>query len=204
MEYIKLKAAAETITMPDEMKQRIVRSCRRQISNSRKELDMKTNHHFSGKSAAAFSALAICLTLSATAVATSGVLEGFFRDITNWQGAVVGTSYEQATDEIDVNVTVNSKELTVLAAFADPQTFPYREVEKLGIAEYRIADTNGRTVSEGAAASAEVINGHAAISIPLDDLDSGSYTLMIDAFAGEKKAEQPLKINGSWECTFTR
>ena len=65
-------------------------------------------------------------------------------------------------------------------------------------------DTNGKTVSEGSAASAEVVNRHAAVSIQLDDLDSGSYSLMIRAFVGEKKAEQPLNINGSWECEFSK
>ena len=156
------------------------------------------------KPAAVFAALAACLFLSVTALAAAGVSKGFFRDITNWQGAVVGTSYEQATDEIDVNVAVNDKELTVMATFADPQIFPYREVEKLGIAAYCIVDSNGKTVSEGAAASAEVVNGHAAVSIRLEDLDSGSYRLMIRAFVGEKKAEQPLNINGNWECEFSR
>ena len=60
------------------------------------------------------------------------------------------------------------------------------------------------TASEGAAASAEVVNGCTAISIQLDDLNSGSYRLMISAFVGEKKAEQPLNINGNWECEFSK
>jgi len=49
-----------------------------------------------------------------------------------------------------------------------------------------------------------VINGQAAISIKLDDIDSGNYKLVVAAFVGEKKAEQPLNINGSWECAFTK
>lgn len=206
MDYEKLKSAAETITMPEEVKRRIVRNCKTLILNSRKEILMKTNKNntFIRKPVAVFVAVALCLSLSVTALAATGTLKGFFRDITNWQGAVVGTSYEQATDEIEVNVTANGEELTVLATFADPQIFPYREVEKLGIAVYCIVDTNGKTVSEGAAASVEVVNGRAAVSIQLDDLDSGSYKLLISAFVGEKKAEQPLNINGNWECAFTK
>lgn len=167
-------------------------------------MNNRKNNSFFRKPAAVFAVLAVCLSISVTALAATGTLKGFFRDITNWQGAVVGTSYEQATDEIDVTVTANDEELTVLATFADPKIFPYREVEKLGIAAYRIVDTNGKTVSEGAAASAEVVNGRAAVNIQLDDLDSGSYRLMISAFVGEKKAEQPLNINGSWECEFSK
>lgn len=206
MDYAKLKSAAETITMPEEVKRRIVRNCKTQISNSRKEILMKTNKHntFFRKPTAVFIAVALCLTLSATALAATGVLQGYFRDITNWQGAIVGTSYEQATDEIDMRVTVNGNELTVLATFSIPQEFPYREVEKLGIAAYRIVDANGKVVKEGAAESTEVTNGQAAVNILLDDIDSGSYKLVVTAFVGGKKAEQPLNISGNWECAFTK
>lgn len=206
MDYAKLKSAAETITMPEEVKRRIVGNCKTQISNSRKEILMKTNKHnaFFRKPAAVFIAVALCLTLSATALAATGVLQGYFRDITNWQGAIVGTSYEQATDEIDMRVTVNGNELTVLATFSIPQEFPYREVEKLGIAAYRIVDANGKVVKEGAAESTEVTNGQAAVNILLDDIDSGSYKLVVTAFVGGKKAEQPLNISGNWECAFTK
>ena len=206
MEFENLKSAAKEITMPEEMNRRITHNCKRQFVNTMEEHTVKNrkNNSFLKKPVAVFAVLAVCLSLSVTALAAAGTLKGFFRDITNWQGAVVGTSYEQATDEIVVNVIANGEELTVLATFVDPQIFPYREVEKLGIAAYRIVDTNGKTVSEGAAASAEVVNGRAAVNIQLDDMDSGSYRLMISAFVGEKKAEQPLNINGNWECEFSK
>lgn len=206
MDYEKLKSAAETITMPEEAKRRIVQNCKTQISNSRKEIVMKTNKNntFTRKPATVVIAVVLCLALSVTALAASGVLKGYFRDITNWQGAIVGTSYEQATDEISMNVTVNGEELTILATFSISQEFPYREIEKLGIAAYRIVDANGKVVKEGATESTEVINGQAAVSIKLDDIDSGSYKLVVTAFVGEKKAEQPLNIGGAWECAFTK
>ena len=205
MEYEKLKAAAETITMPDERKRRIVRNCKTQISDSGKETGMNTKKNiFYRKPAAVFVAVALCLSLSVTALASTGVLQGYFRDITNWQGAIVGTSYEQATDEIGLEVTVNGNELTALATFFIPQDFPYREIEKLGIAAYRIVDANGNVVKEGAAEAVEVVNGQADIRIQLDDIDSGSYVLIVTAFVGEKKAEQPLPVNGSWECGFIK
>lgn len=206
MNYEELKSAAETITMPEEMKHRIVRNCKAQISTSRKETVMKNskNISFFRKPAAVFAILAICLSLSVTAIAASGVLKGYFRDITNWQGAVVGISYEQATDEIRMDVTVNRNELTVLATFANPQMMPYKYTEKLGIAAYQIVDANGKAVKEGAANSVEVVNGQAAVSIRLDDIDSGSYKLVVTAFVSEKKADQPLNINGNWECIFSK
>ena len=136
--------------------------------------------------------------------AASEALKGYFRDITNWRGAIVGTSYEQATDEIGMEVTVNGNELTALVTFFNPQDFPYRETEKLGIAAYRIVDANGDVLKEGAAESTEIINGQAAIKIQLDDLESGSYKLIVTAFVSEKKADQPLNIHGAWEYIFSK
>lgn len=206
MDYEKLKSAAETITMPEEVKRRIIKNCKTQISNSRKEIIMKTNKNntFFRKPAAVFVAVALCLSLSVTALAATGVLQGFFQDITDYRGAVVGTSYEHAADEIAMNVTVNGDELTVLATFADPQMVPYVYAERLGIAAYSIVDTNGKVVKEGAAESIEVVNGQAAVSIQLDGIDSGSYKLIVTAFVSEKKADQPLYIHGNWECAFTK
>jgi hypothetical protein len=206
MDYEKLKSAAETITMPEEVKRRIVRNCKTQISNSRKEIVMKTNKNntFMRKPAAVFVAVALCLSLSVTALAATGVLQGFFQDITDYRGAVVGTSYEQATDEISMDVTVNGDELTVMATFANPQMAPYSEAEKLGIAAYQVVDANGKVVAEGAAESTEIVNGQAAVNIKLDGIDRGSYKLIVTACVTEKKADQPLNISGAWECAFTK
>jgi len=202
MEYGKLKAAAESVRMPGEMKRRIVRNCKEELMNSGKESVMK--HIRMRKTAAVALALAVCLSLTVAAVAAPNALKGFFRDVTDWRGAVVGTSYEQASDEIRMNVSVNGEELMVLASFVDPQMAPYRYVEQLGIADYRIVDAAGKTVKEGAAESVEVINGQAAIPIPLSGLDSGSYKLIVTAFVADSKAEQPLPISGNWEMEFTK
>lgn len=206
MEYMKLKSAAETITMPTEMKQHIAENCKTQISNARKDTPMKTNKNrtFFGKSAVSFAALAVCLTLTVTALAGSDSVKGFFRDITNWQGAIVGTSYEQATNEIAMTATVSGDALTVLVAFADPQAIPYKYAETLGIAAYSILDANGKVVIEGSAAPVEIVSGQAVIHIPLIDLGRGTYKLAVSAFISGKKADQPLNLNGSWESVFTK
>ena len=202
MEYEKLKTAAETITMPDEMKRRIVRNCKTQMIDSGKETVMK--HKSFRKPAAMIAVLAICLSLAVAVVAAPGVRKGFFRDIKDWRGAVVGTSYEQASDEIRMNVSVNGEELMVLASFVDPQMAPYRYAQWLGIAEYEIVGANDKTVQKGAAESTEVISGHAAIPIYLENLESGSYKLVVTAFVEEAKAEQPLPLHGHWEVEFTK
>ena len=50
--------------------------------------------------------------IGVTTLAATGKLEGFFKDIKRWDGAIVGTSYEQATDEIDVSVIEGYSEMT--------------------------------------------------------------------------------------------
>jgi len=202
MDYEKPKSAAETITMTGEVKRRIVRNCRAQILNSGKETVMKKIHF--RKLAVIAAVLVVCLSLTVAAMAVPSTRKGFFRDITDWRGAVVGTSYEQATDEINMSVTVNGNELAVRATFSIPQEFPYRAAEKLGIAAYRIVDGNGRTVKEGTAESTKVANGQTVILIPMEGIDSGDYKLIVTAFVTEKKAEQPLNLNGYWEAVFTK
>ena len=156
------------------------------------------------KSAVLAAVLAICLSLTVAVMAAPGARKGFFRDIKDWRGAVVGTSYEQASDEIRMNVTANGEELMVLASFAEPQMAPYRYAQWLGIAEYEIVGANGKTVQKGTAESVEVINGHASIPIYLENLESGSYKLVVTAFVEEAKAEQPLELHGNWEAEFTK
>lgn len=202
MEYGKLKIAAENIAMPDDMKCRIVRNCRAQIMDSGKETTMRKIHF--RKPIAICAVLVICLSLAVAAMAAPGTVKGYFRDVKDWRGAVVGTSYEQASDEIRMNVTVNGEELMVLASFVDPQMAPYRYAQWLGIAEYEIVGANGKTVQKGAAESTEVISGHAAIPIYLENLESGSYMLVVTAFVEEAKAEQPLPLHGHWEAEFTK
>ena len=206
MEFENLKYVAQEITMPEEMKRRIAHNCKKQILNTMEEHTMnnRKNNSFFRKPAAVFAVLAVCLSLSVTALAATGVLQGFFRDITNYSGAIIGTSYEQASDEINMDVTVNGDEMTVRATFADPQMAPYVYAERLGIAQYRIVDGNGKIVKEGSVESTEVINGQAAVSINLNDIDDGSYRLIVTAFVSEKKADQPLNINGNWECEFSK
>lgn len=202
MEYGKLKSAAEAIAMPEKTKRRIIRNCEAEIMNSGKETVMK--HRTFRKPAAMIAVLAICISLAVAAVAAPGTVKGQFRDVKDWRGAVVGTSYEQASDEIRMSVTANGGELTVLATFADPQMAPYKYAEKLGIAEYKIVGANGKTVQKGAAEPVEAIDGHIAIPINLENLESGSYKLIVTAFVAEAKAEQPLPLHGHWEAEFTK
>lgn len=203
-----LKKKMEEIKMTGAMQERILQNCLKETEKERTDLSMmekKNNKRWFQKPLAVAAAFALCLTLgSVTALAANGKLEGFFKDITDWRGAVTGTTYEQATDEITVNVTAEAGVLKVEAVFVEAEKAPYSEVEQLAIGKYRMIDANGNTVAQGDAGEAvPVQDGQAALMLDVEELPAGQYTLQLQSFIGSKKADQPLSINGNWECEFS-
>ena len=200
MEFENLKTAAEAITMPEDMKERIAENC----NTFRKESHMNNKKMTIRRPAAVLAVLVICLTLSMTVMAATGTLEGFFVDIKNFGGAIVGTAYENATGEITFDASVDGNELIVFAGFSDPEAFPYRETEQLGIAEYQILDSEGKVAQEGSVEAAQIVDGSAVLKIGIDELEPGSYLLKVSAFVSEKKADQPLNLYGNWEFSIVK
>ena len=203
-----LKMKMEEIKMTGAMQERILQNCLKETEKERTDLSMmekKNNKRWFQKPLAVAAAFALCLTLgSVTALAANGKLEGFFKDITDWRGAVTGTTYEQATDEIEVNVTAEAGVLKVEAAFLEAEKAPYSEVEQLAVGKYQVIDASGSVVAKGAAGEAvSVQDGQAVLSLDVEELPEGQYTLQLQSFIGSKKADQPLSINGSWEREFS-
>ena len=201
MKYNNIKNIAEKIVMPEDMKIRIAENCKKQISQQRKETTMKNNNLFK-KPAAVFAALAICLSLSVSAMAASGLLKGFFQDVKRPDGAVIGTTYEQATDEIALKVNVDGNTLMAVAAFTDKAPFIAAE---MGIGNYQIVDGNGKVVKDGSYTEhTKIIDGQAEIRIDISDIDNGSYKLIVTSFVAYNKADPPMAVNGDWACNFTK
>ena len=215
------------IKMSDDMRKRIMKKCydkmnhnimmknelKRDIrTNDKMEKEMektKMNRKSKNKyikhpmTAAAALVLCVCIT-GVTAMAAAGKLEGFFKDIKRWDGAVVGTSYEQATEEIAVSIEMaTDEELDILVIIEEPAKPPYSESELFGIASYKIEDMSGNIVlSEEAFGERVSFNNQMSLEIPLNQIPSGEYKLVIKQFISEKKADQPLRISGNWECEF--
>lgn len=186
------------IEMPKDMQRRIIENCYMETEKKR------MNKMFKRPMVAAASfALCVCLT-GVTALAATGKLEGFFKDVKRWDGAVVGTSYEQATDEIDMKVANITDELIVEFTMLEPDTAPYSFLEMFGINEYKIVDEDGNTVIENESIEMSVLeNNNVTVKIPLNTISEGKYTLVVSKLIGSAKAEQPLVISGTWECEFT-
>lgn len=201
MECGKLKDAVKKIELPDEARARILRNCQSAAANKKEGKAAYAPRIRFKRPLAVAAILSLCLCFAAAAAAGRF---GFFKDITNWDGAVTGTQYEQATEEIAVEAVFGEGGLLVSAALLYPDKPPYSEEGSLAIDAYRIADMAGTTVMEGGrSAFFEIAGGKAEIALPLHAIPSGEYKLCIDAFVGRKKADQDIVIRGTWECGFS-
>ena len=205
MEFGILKEQLKKTEMPPEMKKRIISNCKNQLRTENMLMTENKPRSFFKKPVAAAAALAVFLCLTGvTALASAGKLQGFFKDITNWNGAIVGTSYEQATEEIEIQTTLNDNLLHVTIQFLLPEEAPYFTFETFGIEHYEIRDNSGAVVKEGQIAMTDIANAAKSFEIAADELVSGTYALCIDKFVGGSKADQPLVIHGYWESEFTK
>ena len=202
MDIEKFKETLKKIEMSQEMQERIIRNC-----NSKKIFDIeeyamnKSKKIWLKKSIPMVAALSVFFCFAIVGVAAVGT--GFFKDVTRWDGTVVSTTYEQATEEIEVNATVDENGLTVLVTMLTPDKLPYSVFEEFGISSYQITDMSGNVIIEGAGTElSQINNGLAEIIISLDGIESGNYMLIIRKYVGSAKANQPLEISGMWECEF--
>lgn len=219
MERDLLKEEIEDIKMPEEMKVRIVENCRNAEANEKENVFMAKNISVDTKKQSAkkcigrkwpriatvAAAVTLCLGLGGvTVMAGSGKLEGFFADVTRWDGAVVGTTYEQATEEIEISVAVNGNSLIVDAVFLKAGEAPYAFLDSVGVHAYSIVNAEGKTLVEGTSnEKAGITDGIVSCELTLDELESGNYKLIITEFVGSAKAEQDLPIKGYWVCEFS-
>ena len=204
MEIKKEMEQLKQIEMPKEMQERILRNCDRKTEG--KNMKRNTTKSSFGKYMTVAASLVLCLCVTGvTALAAAGKLEGFFKDITGWNGAITGTSYEQATDEVEINVTTVGEELAVEVKFLEPETAPYSVLEELGIKTYEILNGNGEVVIRGDATEMkEIVRGMTMINLSADTILNGEYKLIVKELVGGAKADQPLVISGIWECEFTK
>lgn len=204
METKVLVEKVKEIEMPKEMRERIIRNC--YIETEEKLMSKNTTKNLFKRPMVAVASLALCICLTGvTALAATGKLQGFFKDITDWRGAVTGTTYEQATDEVELSVVAGENALELTVTMVNPKAAPYGFFETLAVESYKIVDANGKAVLEGNTTDAvNVVDGKVMISIPVENLAGGEYKLVVTELVGSAKADQPLVISGAWECGFTR
>lgn len=115
-----LKQSLRNLELSREAEARIIGNCILQCNQ--KEMFAEKESRFLRRSVSAAVAVALCLCLSVTAAAAG--YGGHFKDVKNWCGAVTGTKYEQATEEIQISANVTHGKLVVLATMLTPNKFP--------------------------------------------------------------------------------
>lgn len=135
----------------------------------------------------------------------AGASGGWMKDIKNGFGAITGQVYKDADEEIGLNViSADEKGISVIAEIKTPDKPPYTAIDTLSMGNYRITGADECIIVRGERTEPAVLSdGKAVICIPADLSGSGEFRLIADGFIGEAKADQPLDIEGTWECTFT-
>ena len=160
--------------------------------------------------------LALCLvTVCMTPLANS--IRGFFSDIIRFDGAITGTQYENATNDIKIDVLeVTSENGNVIIplelSFENPTEAPFPYIQEVAVSEYKIVDSNNKEIIKTKLSAEEgdkgtIADGKVLVNLSLNDakLKSGEeYTIVIDKMYGLSKADAPLHITGTWECNFIR
>ena len=203
METKLLKNEISKINMPIDMKERLKENCRKESQNNVYKFTARKKGF--RKPVVIAASLVLCFCLAGVSVlAATGQLQGFFKDETDWKGAVVGTTYENAANEIDMTAAYDQGGIALTVSFLNDDQPPYSEIETVETGSYTVADLSGNIIYEGTSSDASFIeNGNAVISIPLENIQPGTYELTVYSFVGCKKADAPLPINGTWKCEFT-
>jgi len=205
----------ERIRMTDEMQRRVIRNCRTEAAQEREKQEMNQRRNFSWmkKTVAVAAVLSICVCCMAVAAATGKL--GYFKDVVNWNGAVTGTEYVQADNEVDLRVLEPIvKEGTMLLevelVFDRPDDAPFAYMEEVTLSEYRVVDGAGKDVvvitgDEAEGVTSAVDGGKTQLTLMLGSEEmftDNAYTLVLESFYGLKKADSLLEVTGHWECGF--
>ena len=160
--------------------------------------------------------LALCLVVVCMTPLASSI-RGFFSDIIRFDGAVTGTQYENATNDIKVDVLeVTSENGNVIIplelSFENPTEAPFPYIQEVAVSEYKIVDSSNKEIIKTKVSATDgkkgtINNGKVLVNLSLNDtkLKSGEeYTIVIEKMYGLAKADAPLHITGTWKCNFTR
>ena len=158
------------------------------------------------------STVAAVVTVCAITVVSAGAIKGMFKDVKRWDGAVIGTEYVNATNDIEMNISeIKDEYISLDINFENPNEAPFAFIQEVAITDYKVLDNNDKevlevnsTVENGIKGNVE--NGRVLVELPTEDKlnTNQDYKIVIDTIYGLAKADQPLKITGTWECEFTR
>lgn len=141
----------------------------------------------------------IALTSAGIYTAVEGV---FFKDKTTISGTVIGQTYENATDEIEIKSEYSCGTLHITLNLLKYDNVPYSMLEEIEPYSFSLICLSDNS-EEDIQFSPAIIDGNVVeITADFDANADKEYKLAIGSFLGSKKADQPLEIKGTWEVFF--
>lgn len=203
------KKAKSVMQAPFDLKEEIKNMERQAMKKHR-------NRRMIKRTVAVAVVFALCI-ITFTMMPLANSLKGFFKDIIRFDGAITGTKYENATNDIKIDVleltfdngnTIIPLELT----FKNPTEAPFRCIQEVAICEYKIMDSKNKVIAKSKLSVEEgekgiVKNGEVLVNLLVNDKDmilGEEYTILIEKMYGLAKADAPLHITGVWECKFVK
>ena len=198
----------DAIEIPENLHERCVAGA----VKAKSEMEERNMNKNQIKKTVAAAAVALVCVFAVGSTTFADGMKGMFKDIIRFDGAVTGSEYVNATDEVGITageVTVADTEVFVPAeiTFLNPGTVPFSEIEWVEVDAFEILNVDGEVVvSENEANVVCAMNDGVAnlsLSVEAGKLVVGeTYTLVIESFEGCKKADAPLAVKGEWECNF--
>ena len=167
--------------------------------------ELRTNEKKRAKTISAKRIIALAAAVVAVGSVTAFALSdrGFFSDVKNWRGAITGTEYNNATNEIEFDVASSQNAVVLTASLLYAESAPYKYLEELSF-EYIITDYDGKVVAEGTTAPVAISECLTEATIPVESLKRGAYSIEIKKLIGSSKADADLPISGDWKIDFYR
>ena len=198
----------DAIEIPENLHERCVAG----VMKAKSEMEERNMNKNQIKKTVAAAAVALVCVFAVGSTTFADSIKGMFKDIVRFDGAVTGSEYVNATDEVTITageVTVADAEVFVPVAitFVNPGTVPFSVIELVELDAFEILDADGDVVvSEKDANAVCSVNGGVAnlsLGVEAGKLVAGeTYTLVIECFDGCSKADAPLAVKGEWVCAF--
>lgn len=156
--------------------------------------------------------IAAVVSICLITVVAANPEKGFFKDVTRFDGAIRGTEYVNAQNEVTFKVIQDEEgnetfELEV--EFVKKDVAPFKYIQEIVIPEYKIVNEKDEEIlsvknSLENATKATVEDGKVLLKLTIPEeitsqIESQKHFIEIENIYGLAKTEQPLKISGGWK-----
>lgn len=221
------KDEIDNIKIPDTINDRVRIGI--QLAESERKKKRKSRQAISLVAAAAAIVIVIG-SLGALNETFASAVKGYFSDVKKWGGTVIGTEFNQASNDIMVTSGEIRKEqdnviIPIEVEILNKMQVPYTIIEMLSLNQVEIRDSEGKLLDSNS------INIVSNVDIPADFTISNEENLLeevklgndekrifkadlvipsmdnieviISSFQGHAKADAPITINGDWRINVT-